>query len=176
VESFKVHVTDEVLDDLRARLRRTRWPDEVSGIGWKQGTNLDWLQHLVSYWANDFDWRAWEQRLGALDQFTWDGIHFVYKRAASGRGVPIVLTHGWPSSFLDYLDMLPMLENFDVVVPSLPGYGFSTRPARSESTTGMSRKFGTGSCLRLGIPGTAQAAMTLGPESRRSWRWTILSR
>ena len=114
VKSFKVHVTDEVLDDLRARLRRTRWPDEVPGIGWKQGTDLNWLQHLVSYWANDFDWRAWEQRLGALEQFTWDGIHFVYRRAASSRGVPIVLTHGWPSSFLDYLDMLPMLEHFDV--------------------------------------------------------------
>jgi microsomal epoxide hydrolase len=85
VEPFKVHVADEVLDDLRARLRRTRWPDEVPGIGWKQGTNLDWLQRLVSYWTNEFDWRAWEQRLGALDHFTWEGIHFVHKRAPSGR-------------------------------------------------------------------------------------------
>jgi len=130
VEPFKVHVAEEVLDDLRARLRRTRWPDEVPGIGWQQGTNLEWLQRLVSYWANEFDWRAWEKRLDAVDQFTWKGIHFMYRRAASGRGVPLILTHGWPSSFLDYLDMLPMLENFDVVVPSLPGYGFSPRPPK----------------------------------------------
>jgi pimeloyl-ACP methyl ester carboxylesterase len=129
VEAFRIHVADEVLDDLRARLRQTRWPDQVPGIGWRQGTELEWLQHLVSYWANEFDWRAWEQRLNALDHFTWEGIHFVYKRAASGRGMPLILTHGWPSTFLDYVDILPMLEDFDLVVPSLPGYGFSPRPA-----------------------------------------------
>jgi pimeloyl-ACP methyl ester carboxylesterase len=83
----------------------------------------------VSYWANEFDWRAWGRKLNALNQFTWDGIHFVHQRAASGAGVPLILTHGWPSSFLDYLDMLPMLvEDFDVVLPSLPVYGFSPRP------------------------------------------------
>ena len=82
----------------------------------------------MSYWVHEFDWRAWERRLNALDHFVWEGIHFVRKRAASGRGIPLILTHGWPSSFLDYLDMLPMLGHFDVVVPSLPGYGFSQRP------------------------------------------------
>ena len=85
VEPFRIHVTDEVLDDLRARLRHTRWPDQVPGIGWKQGTALDWLQHVVSYWANKFDWPAWEKRLNTLDHFMWEGIHFVYRRAASGR-------------------------------------------------------------------------------------------
>ena len=128
MEPFHVHVADEVLDDLRARLRQTRWPDEVPGIEWKQGTELEWLKRLVTYWADEFDWRAWERRLNALDHFTWEGIHFVRQRAASGRGIPLILTHGWPSSFLDYLDMLPLLEDFDVVVPSLPGYGFSKRP------------------------------------------------
>ena len=130
IEPFRIHVADEVLDDLRARLRNTRWPDQIPGIGWKQGTELEWLQHLVSYWANDFDWRAWERKLNVLDHFVWQGIHFVHQRAASGRGMPLILTHGWPGSFLDYIDMLPMLENFDVVVPSLPGYGFSPRPLR----------------------------------------------
>ena len=110
MEPFRIHVTDEVLDDLRARLRHTRWPDQVPGIGWGQGVELDWLRRLVSYWANEFDWRAWEHKLNALNQFTWDGIHFVHQRAASGAGVPLILTHGWPSSFLDYVDMLPMLE------------------------------------------------------------------
>ena len=130
MEPFQIHVADETLDDLRARLRRTRWPDQVPGIGWEQGTELDWLRHLVSYWANenDFDWRAWETRLNTLRHFTWQGIHFVHQRATSGKGMPLILTHGWPGSFLDYVAMLPMLSDFDVVVPSLPGYGFSPRP------------------------------------------------
>ena len=128
MQPFQIHITDEVLDDLRARLRQTRWPGQLPGIGWEQGTEQDWLRHLVSYWADTFDWRAWERKLNALQHFTWEGIHFVHQRAASGRGMPLILTHGWPSSFLDYVDMLPMLEEFDVVVPSLPGYGFSPRP------------------------------------------------
>ena len=131
MEPFRIHIADEVLDDLRARLHRTRWPDQIPGIGWQQGTELGWLQGLVSYWADEFDWRAWERRLNALDHYTSQGIHFVHQRAASGTGMPLILTHGWPSSFLDYLDMLPLLDQFDVVVPSLPGYGFSPRPARA---------------------------------------------
>jgi hypothetical protein len=110
VEPFRIDVSDEVLDDLRARLRQTRWPDQIPGIAWEQGTELERLRHLVTYWAGEFDWRAWGRRLNALDHFTWQGIHFVHQRAASGRGVPLLLTHGWPSSFLDYVEMLPMLE------------------------------------------------------------------
>ena len=81
MEPFRIHVEDEVLDDLRARLRHTRWPDQIPGIGWEQGTELDWLRRLVSYWAHEFDWRAWERRLNALNHFTWQGIHFVHQRA-----------------------------------------------------------------------------------------------
>src|SRR5258708_114502 len=92
VEPFRIHVADEVLDDLQARLRRTRWPDQVAGIGWKQGTELGWLRHLVSYWTREFDWRIWEQRLNTLDHFTWDGIHFDDRPTASGRGRPPLLT------------------------------------------------------------------------------------
>ena len=128
LEPFRIHVADKVLDDLRTRLRRTRWPNQIAGIEWKQGTELEWLQGLVGYWAEEFDWRAWERRLNALHHFTWEGIHFVHQRALSGVRMPLILTHGWPGSFLDYIEMLPMLENFDVVLPSLPGYGFSPRP------------------------------------------------
>ena len=128
MEPIHIHIPDETLDDLRTRLRRTRWPDQVPGIGWQQGTDLEWLHKLVSYWTNHFDWRAWEARLNALQHFTWQGIHFVHQRATSGKGLPLILTHGWPGSFLDYLDMLPLLADFDVVIPSLPGYGFSSRP------------------------------------------------
>jgi len=145
VEPFRIHVADEVLADLRARLRHTRWPDQIPGIGWGQGTELDWLRRLVSYWATEFDWRAWELKLNALNQFKWDGIHFVHQRAVSGDGVPLILTHGWPSSFLDYVDMLPMLEDFDVVVPSCRGMDSRRAHPRSASTTGMSQIAGTGS-------------------------------
>ena len=82
VEPFKIHVAEEVLGELRARLRCTRWTDEVPGMGWEQGTILDWLQHLVSYWTNEFDWRAWERRLGALD-------HSLGRASASCTGVPL---------------------------------------------------------------------------------------
>jgi len=128
MKPFRIHIEEAVLHDLHSRLLHTRWPDQIPGIAWKQGTELEWLQRLVSYWANEFDWRAWEQRLNTLDHYTWEGIHFIHKRAASGRGLPLILTHGWPSSFLDFIDMIPLLEDFDLVIPSLPGYGFSPRP------------------------------------------------
>jgi pimeloyl-ACP methyl ester carboxylesterase len=127
LQRFHIHIADEVLDDLKARLLHTRWPDQVPGIGWKQGTELEWLRSLVCYWTDSFDWRAWEQKINAFDNFEWQGIHFIHKRSASGKGVPLILTHGWPGSFLDYLEMLPLLGEFDVVLPSLPGYGFSRR-------------------------------------------------
>jgi pimeloyl-ACP methyl ester carboxylesterase len=130
MQPFRIHIAQEVLDDLQTRLLHTRWPDQIPGIGWKQGPELHWVQRLVSYWAKEFNWRAWEQKLNSLNHFTWEGIHFVHQRAASGRGIPLILTHGWPSSFLDYLEMLPMLNDFDVVIPSLPGYGFSPRPPK----------------------------------------------
>jgi hypothetical protein len=164
VEPFRIHVADEVLDDLRARLRRTRWPDQVPGIGWKQGTELDWLRHLVSYWTREFDWRAWEQRLNTLDHFTWEGIHFVYRRAASGRGVPLILTHGWPGSFLDYLDMLRCSVTSTWSHPPCPDMDSHPAHPRLESTTDTSRSAGIGLCPSLGILAMVRAAMTLGPE------------
>lgn len=128
MEPFSIAVPDQVLDDLRSRLLDARWPDQIAGIGWDQGTELGWLRRLTSFWANEFDWRAWERRLNAHEHFIADGIHVMRRRAAAGNGIPLILTHGWPGSFLDYLDMLPLLPGFDVVIPSLPGYGFSRRP------------------------------------------------
>ncbi len=131
MKPFEIRIADEVLNDLRARLRQTRWPEPLPGIGWDQGTDQDWLRQLVDFWATEFDWRAWERRLNALPHFTFEGIHFIHRRATSLPGTPLILTHGWPGSFLDYVDLLPMLEDFDVIVPSLPGYGFSPRPAET---------------------------------------------
>ncbi|MGZ6126548.1 MAG: epoxide hydrolase family protein [Myxococcales bacterium] len=142
---FSIGIEDEVLSDLRVRIRKTRWPDQVPGIGWQQGTERDYLKGLLAYWADGFDWRARERELNRFRQFRAgiDGasIHFVHERARRGGGIPLILTHGWPSSFLELLPLVPLLTDpaahgiegpaFDVVIPSLPGYGFSSRPART---------------------------------------------
>ena len=109
--------------------RNTRWPDQVPGIGWKQGTELDWLRQLVTYWAHEFDWRAWEQRLNALNHFTWEGVHFVHRRAGSGRGVPLILHARLAQRFPRLRGHAADARGFPTwSFPSLPGYGFSPRP------------------------------------------------
>jgi pimeloyl-ACP methyl ester carboxylesterase len=140
VEPFTIAVADDALSDLRARLLDTRWPEPSPGPAWEQGTDLAYLQDLVAYWADGFDWRARERELNEHHHFraTVDGvrIHFVHERAPSGDGVPLILTHGWPSSFLEPLALVPLLrDQFDLVIPSLPGYGFSERPHRTGVTT-----------------------------------------
>ena len=135
VEPFRVDVGDDVLGDLRRRIHATRWPDPAPGEPWSQGTDLDYLRRLLAAWADEFDWRAQERRLNEVPQFTADvdgvRIHFAHVRAPRGDGIPLVLTHGWPSAFVEYLPLVPLLGEFDLVLPSLPGYGFSERPART---------------------------------------------
>ncbi|MCW3475732.1 epoxide hydrolase family protein [Limobrevibacterium gyesilva] len=140
VSPFEIRIPAAELEDLKARLARTRWPDEVNDADWSYGTRLDFLHRLVGYWQDGFDWRAQEARLNALPQFIADidglPIHFVHARGAGPRPFPLVITHGWPGSFAEMEDIVPMLADpaqhgadeadaFDVVVPSLPGYGFS---------------------------------------------------
>jgi len=139
IEPFVVAITDAVLDDLRDRIRRTRWPDASPGQAWSQGVDREYLRDLLSYWADGFDWREQERRLNRYDHrvATVDGtrIHFVHHRCPGG-GLPLVLTHGWPSTFLEPLALVGLLgDRFDLVVPSLPGYAFSERPDR----TGVNR-------------------------------------
>lgn len=144
-EPFVIDVADAVLDDLRRRLRATRWPDQPEDAGWALGTDVAYLRALAAHWAERFDWRAQEARLNALPQsrVTIDGIalHYVHARSAAPGAIPVLLLHGWPSSFVQMLDLLPLLvdperhggervDGFDVVVASLPGYGFSGIPRR----------------------------------------------
>jgi len=160
IAPFTIHVADEILSDLRTRIGNTRWPAAAPGAAWAQGTDLEYLKRLLGHWANGFDWRAQERRLNTFEHFRAElygaeldgaeldgaeldgiGIHFVHARAREGHGIPLILTHGWPSSFLEYLPLIPLLTNpkswgidgpaFDVVIPSLPGYGFSERPAQA---------------------------------------------
>jgi pimeloyl-ACP methyl ester carboxylesterase len=145
IEPYTVTVDEEILVDLRHRIRNTRWPSSAPGPAWSQGTDLDYLRAILDYWADAFDWRARERELNAFDHFRMRiddvDIHFVHHRAVSGTGIPLILTHGWPSTFVELLPLVPLLTDpaahgldgpgFDVVIPSLPGYAFSGRPARS---------------------------------------------
>jgi pimeloyl-ACP methyl ester carboxylesterase len=143
VQPYTVAVSDAVLDDLRDRIRRTRWPDPAPGQAWSQGADLEYLRGLLAYWADGFDWRAVERRFNRFEHrlAEVDGvrIHFVHHRATgAGAGVPLILTHGWPSTFAELLPLVDRLgDRFDLVVPSLPGYAFSQRPAR----TGVDRSY-----------------------------------
>src|SRR3954468_1277019 len=145
-EPFTIDVADEVLDDLRERIRSMRWPDQIPGIGWNQGTELDYLRRTLDHWADGFDWRGQEREVNSFAHFRAEidgaGVHFVHERARDGRaGIPLLLQHGWPSSFVEYLGLVPLLTDprahgidgpsFDLVIPSLPGYGFSERPAQT---------------------------------------------
>ena len=143
IEPFTIDVPDNVLTDLRERLARARMPDEPEGVGWQLGMNQAYLRQLVDYWRDEFDWRAQERRLNRLDQFktTIDGldIHFVHRRSAEPDAFPLILTHGWPGTFAEFDKVIGPLTDpvahggraedaFHVVVPSIPGYGFSDRP------------------------------------------------
>jgi pimeloyl-ACP methyl ester carboxylesterase len=143
IEPFSVAVDGGVLDDLRARIRRTRLPETVPGEPWSQGTDRDWLDGLLGYWASGFDWRAAERELNRFAHYRAQAgdavVHFVHEPARHGGGIPLILGHGWPSCFAELLPLVPLLTDpaghgisgpeFDVVIPSLPGYGFSSRPA-----------------------------------------------
>ena len=144
IEPFVICMDGAALDDLRDRLRRARWPEREPVGDWSQGVPLDYLQGLCGYWAGRYDWRAAEARLNQIPQFTTtiDGldIHFLHIRSPHPGAVPLLMTHGWPGSFLEFEQALGPLTDplahggdpadaFDVVVPSLPGYGFSGKPA-----------------------------------------------
>ena len=149
VEPFRLDVPEAALVDLRERLARTRWPEPATtddGSGdddWSQGPPLAYVRDLCRYWADGYDWRATEARLNALPQFRTVldgggdeelGVHFLHVRSPHPEALPLILTHGWPGSVVEFLEVIGPLTDapdpFHLVVPSLPGYGFSDRPAR----------------------------------------------
>jgi pimeloyl-ACP methyl ester carboxylesterase len=143
LQSFAIDIPQAILDDLQSRLARTRWPDEAENAGWAYGTNLGYLKELVDYWQHSYDWHAQEARLNQLAHFHADidgsRIHFIHVRGKGPSPTPLLLIHGWPDSFYRFYKIIPMLtdpasfggnpeDSFDVIVPSLPGFGFSDRP------------------------------------------------
>ncbi|WP_062205547.1 epoxide hydrolase family protein [Streptomyces sp. NBRC 109706] len=130
IKPFRIAVPQADLDDLDDRLARTRWPNEVADAGWDYGFPLARLRELAERWRTDYDWRAHEARLNQLPHYTTEiegqTIHFVHVRSANPDALPLVLTHGWPGSFLEFVEVIePLSRDFHLVIPSLPGYGFS---------------------------------------------------
>jgi pimeloyl-ACP methyl ester carboxylesterase len=145
IERFEIHVEDAVLDDLRRRLAQTRFPDQIEGTSWEYGIPVDYLRELVEHWRDTYDWRTHEARLNELAHHRTEiddqSIHFVHAPSPREDAFPLLLTHGWPGSVVEFLDVIPRLvdpeahggeagDAFHVVAPSLPGYGFSG-PTRS---------------------------------------------
>src|SRR5579863_1431572 len=138
IRPFRAHVPDNVLTDLRRRLAETKWPDQLPGTTWEYGADIKKVRELADYWQNGYDWRAQEAKLNHFDQFTTeiDGqqIYFIHQRSPRPDAIPLLLLHGWPGSILEFLALIEPLTHprdgnnpaFDVVIPSLPGFGFSS--------------------------------------------------
>jgi pimeloyl-ACP methyl ester carboxylesterase len=136
IQPFRVHIPEPTLVDLRERIKGTRWPDEVTGSGWTFGTSLSYMKELADYWLNEFDWRKTEDNINRYPNFIAqiDGykIHFLHIKGTGKHSLPLLLLHGWPGSFLEMMKLIPLLSNnpgmtFDLVIPSLMGYGFSQK-------------------------------------------------
>jgi len=138
---YQININQEVLDDLRLRLAATIWPDEIANRKWETGTNKEYLQTLCDYWQNDFSWDKQQSFLNTFDHFTTtiddNDIHFIHQMGEGIVNQPILLIHGWPDSFVRFLKLIPLLTKadkdgyaFDVIVPSIPGFGFSGIPKK----------------------------------------------
>jgi epoxide hydrolase len=140
IEPFKIEIAQSELDDLRDRLARTRWPSELAGAGWSRGAPIGYLRELAEYWRAEYDWRQHEARLNRLPQFTTtiDGanVHFLHVRSPAPEALPLIITHGWPGSIVEFLDLIGPLADprshggdatdaFHLVIPSIPGFGLS---------------------------------------------------
>jgi epoxide hydrolase len=140
IRPFRIKTPQADLDDLRDRLARTRWPSELPGVGWSRAVPLEYLRELAEYWRTSYDWREHEARLNELPQFATgiDGaeVHFLHVRSAEPNALPLIITHGWPGSVVEFLDIIEALTDprshgadpadaFHLVIPSIPGFGLS---------------------------------------------------
>jgi hypothetical protein len=154
IRPFSFHAPDDALVDLRRRINATRWPERETVTDASQGVQLATTQKLARYWATDYDWRPCEARLNALSQFITeiDGldIHFIHVRSKHENALPLIVTHGWPGSVTEQMKIIDPLTNptahggsasdaFHLVIPSIPGYGFSGKPTTTDGTPSTSR-------------------------------------
>jgi len=188
IKPYRISTGDDVLDDLKSRLRNTRWPEAELVEDWSQGAPLKWIKDVCRYWAEEYDWRGREARLNRFAQFTTeiDGldIHFLHVRSPHPEAMPLVITHGWPGSVVEFHKVIEPLTDptahggnaadaFHVVCPSLPGFGFSEKP--KTTGWGVDRMASSWAMLmdRLGYKRYgAQAATGDRRSPPRSVRWT----
>lgn len=144
MQPFTVQYSESGIEDLNRRLSLTRWPDEI-GSNWQYGTDLAYLKSLCEYWQNDFDWQAQVNRLNTFDHFRTEievgrKLHFIHQRSSNPNALPLLMTHGWPGSIAEFLDIIPLLtepqdhgadqqDAFHLICPSIPGYGYSDAPS-----------------------------------------------
>ncbi|SHK31773.1 Pimeloyl-ACP methyl ester carboxylesterase [Maribacter aquivivus] len=149
IEKYKVHIPQCDIDDLNERIKSARWPDELNNSGWLYGTNLGYLKELSDYWSTDFSWRAVEEKINSFPNFiaTLSGskIHFLHIKSTKKNAVPLIITHGWPGSFLEMLKIITYLNNsdelaFHLVIPSIRGFGFSEKPLEKGNDYGANAK------------------------------------
>lgn len=136
---FSINIRQSVLDDLKDRLKKTRFPEELENSGWSNGTSISYMKKLIDYWLHDYDWRKQEKELNKFAQFTAEidgvNIHFIHEKSEKENAPALILTHGWPDSFYRFHKVIPMLtQEFDVIIPSLPGFGFSDRKAMNSKS------------------------------------------
>jgi pimeloyl-ACP methyl ester carboxylesterase len=136
IQPFSVNIPQQALDDLKLRLKNTRWTDEITDSEWSYGTNLSYMKELTDYWLNKFDWRKVENEINAYSNFIADidghKIHFIHIKGKGKKSIPLIITHGWPGSFLEMMKLIPLLTtdpefSFDLVIPSVIGFGFSDK-------------------------------------------------
>ncbi|WP_343671221.1 epoxide hydrolase family protein [Chitinophaga sp.] len=134
ITPFVINTSEQIIDDLKSRIKNTRWPDEIIDSGWNYGANLSYMRELADYWLNIFDWRQVEKEINAYPNFIADidgyKIHFLHIKGKGGNSIPLIITHGWPGSFLEIMKLIPLLTNdenvsFDLVIPGVIGFGFS---------------------------------------------------
>ena len=167
IQPFQISASDEELDDLRRRLRATRWPDKETVDDWSQGIPLDYAKEVCAYWAEKYDWRAREQRLNSFSQFRTEvdgfGLHFIHAKSPEANALPLVMSHGWPGSIVEFHKVIGPLSDpvahggkaedaFHVVCPSLPGYGFSDKPTTTGFGTEKMADLFAGLMAKLGYP------------------------
>jgi pimeloyl-ACP methyl ester carboxylesterase len=165
IEPFTITTEPEALADLTERLKRTRWPDELDDAGWDFGTNLDYMRSLHDYWLREYDWETQRRRLNCFRHYRYDHdglpIHFIHEPGKGPDPFPLIMTHGWPGSFLEMTHILPLLTDpgahggdprdaFTLIVPSIPGFGFSGRPQRRGMNVQAVADIWTGLMTKLG--------------------------
>lgn len=139
IKKFTANISDDNISELKEKIKNTRWPDEMHDSSWNYGSNLSYMKDLADYWLNTFSWKKVEEKINSFPNYTFDvdgnTIHFLHIKSKHENAIPLIITHGWPGSFLEMFKLIPLLTNneecaFDVVIPSVIGFGFSSKATK----------------------------------------------